>query len=153
MPEDYEAFQEICKLNKKVMLELRQNSQWRMNYKQIYKIERNAGNTKPKKAVDNISASIWLTKPFSSSCGRGIKLITEAYQIGRNSKLLVQEYLTKPYLIDGRKFDLRLYCVVTSFNPLIIYLFHDGLVRFSTKKFSKLNYRIHNITIMLFDTI
>ena len=28
--------------------------------------------------------------------------------------------------------DLRLFCVVTSFDPLLIYLFHDGLVRFST---------------------
>ena len=87
--------------------------------------------------VSNININnIWLTKPFASSCGRGIKLITDCYQIEKHCHVVAQEYLKNPYLIDGRKFDLRLYVLVTSFDPLIIYLFDDGLVRFSTKKFS-----------------
>nr|KAF6498401.1 tubulin tyrosine ligase like 4 [Rousettus aegyptiacus] len=50
--------------------------------------------------------------------------------------LLVQRYLHKPYLISGSKFDLRIYVYVTSYDPLRIYLFSDGLVRFASCKYS-----------------
>ena len=40
------------------------------------------------------------------------------------------------FLADGHKFDLRLYVVVTSLDPLLIYLYGDGLVRFATKPYS-----------------
>jgi len=51
-------------------------------------------------------------------------------------RTIVQRYITNPYLINGYKWDLRLYAVVTSVSPLNAYIFEEGLVRFSSQPFS-----------------
>ena len=49
---------------------------------------------------------------------------------------IAQRYLEKPYLIGGKKFDLRLYALVTSYSPLKVYLYRSGFGRFSNSRFS-----------------
>lgn len=49
---------------------------------------------------------------------------------------MVQRYIKNPLLINGYKFDLRIYVVVTSVNPLEAFLYRDGFGRFSTIPFS-----------------
>jgi hypothetical protein len=65
----------------------------------------------------------------------------------------VQEYLREPYLIDNLKFDIRLYVLITSCDPLKIFLYREGIVRFATEEYENLtcttNKNIDNMYIHL----
>ena len=51
-------------------------------------------------------------------------------KVVKEDPIIVQSYIQNPFLINGYKFDFRIYVLVTSINPLRIYLYKDGLVRF-----------------------
>lgn len=50
---------------------------------------------------------------------------------------MAQAYVDRPYLIDGLKFDLRIYVLLAGCDPLRIYLYNEGLVRFATQDYKK----------------
>lgn len=79
---------------------------------------------------------LWIVKPNKLSRGRGIYLIKEFDQL-ENDEGIVSEYVDNPLTVNGHKFDLRIYVVVTSFYPLRIYVYREGLARFATEKYSK----------------
>mmetsp|Transcript_18545 Transcript_18545/g.23082 ORF Transcript_18545/g.23082 Transcript_18545/m.23082 type:complete len:189 (+) Transcript_18545:1026-1592(+) len=80
--------------------------------------------------------ALWILKPVASSCGRGIKIVQAHTKINKREGILACKYIANPHLINGLKYDLRVYVLVTSFNPLKIYVYTDGLVRFATEKYS-----------------
>lgn len=78
----------------------------------------------------------WILKPPAGYRGDGIKIVHKYKQIPKSAPIVVQKYVQNPYLINGNKFDLRLYVLTTSIHPLRIYLYEEGLVRFATAKYS-----------------
>ncbi|XP_059486933.1 polyglutamylase complex subunit TTLL1 [Neocloeon triangulifer] len=93
--------------------------------------------------------STWIMKPCGKSQGAGIFLINRLSKLkkwSRESKTpfnpaiakesyVISRYIDNPLLIGGKKFDLRLYVLVTSFRPLKAYLFKQGFCRFCTVKY------------------
>jgi tubulin polyglutamylase TTLL9 len=66
---------------------------------------------------------------------------TEAY--------VVQKYISNPLLIGGRKFDLRLYALVTSYQPLEVWIYRSGFARFAHERYSLERGDLENTTIHL----
>ena len=74
----------------------------------------------------------WICKPAASAQGKGIFITNDINEIPDRVQSVVCEYVAKPLLIDGYKFDLRIYVALTSINPLRLYIYEDGLARFAT---------------------
>jgi hypothetical protein len=92
--------------------------------------------------------NIWLLKPVASSRGRGIRILTNFNDIPE--KTIITHYISNPHLINRKKYDLRLYVLITGYTPLKIYLFEDGLTRFCSEEYnldeSKLNDKYIHLT-------
>jgi hypothetical protein len=55
----------------------------------------------------------------------------------RNKSLIAQTYVSNPLLLDmNNKFDFRVYMLVASTNPLIVY-YHDGFLRVALNPYDK----------------
>ena len=86
----------------------------------------------------------WIVKPGDRGEGHGIFIVRSADELIRPdlpiNGYVVQPLLMQPYLVHGKKIDLRAYVLVTSMVPLRAYIYKEGLVRFASSDYD------HNAT-------
>ena len=90
--------------------------------------------------------NLWIIKPGeNSNRGRGIRVcknLSEIKEVIRdhgdgNKTSIVQKYMEKPFLLHGRKFDIRCYALLTTVNGIIQgYFYNDGYIRTSCAEFT-----------------
>jgi hypothetical protein len=95
--------------------------------------------------------NFWLFKPADFNRGRGIRIfnslenfkgilsefLNEMHTTARDQKenqYVIQKYIESPLLIDGRKFDIRVWVLVT--QKLSLFFYKEGYVRTSSEVFS-----------------
>ena len=100
--------------------------------------------------------SVWIMKPPARARGVGIFMINKLSQIKKwastkfssvalRDSYIISRYIENPLLIGGKKFDLRLYVLVTSYRPLRAYIHREGFARFCVTKYSS-EYGLENKT-------
>ena len=84
--------------------------------------------------------NIWIIKPCSLSRGRGIKCLSSLSSIKElkknNSDIIIQKYIENPLIILNRKFDIRQWVLVSSLDPLIIWLWNTPYLRFGAEDYN-----------------
>lgn len=88
--------------------------------------------------------STFIVKPSRGSEGDGIILCQRPedlphYVLDRHRSWIAQDYIERPLTIDGFKFDLRLYVLVCSVDPLRVYLCSEGMVRLASSQYQPPN--------------
>lgn len=89
----------------------------------------------------NGSRNIWILKPSSLSRGRGITVASSLSEIlklikNRENSFVIQKYIEKPLLFKGKKFDIRQWVFITSWNPLEIWIYDEFYIRVASRKFN-----------------
>lgn len=79
----------------------------------------------------------FIVKPDNGYQGKGIFLIRdfEKMPVEWTQTFVAQRYIHKPLLLEGHKFDLRLFVLVTGCDPLRIFLHKGGLVRLASEEY------------------
>ncbi|XP_024874167.1 tubulin glycylase 3A-like [Temnothorax curvispinosus] len=115
---------------------------------------------RPQNKIDGIR-NIWILKPGDDSSGRGIVLqsslvdiLAKVNQAAKESvAYVVQKYIERPLLVHKTKIDIRQWFLITSTQPLVVWMYKDILIRFASKDFTLGNFHesIHlcNTTVQL----
>ena len=84
--------------------------------------------------------NLWIVKPTNLCSGTGIHIFKSLQEEEKEGMkhFLISKYLENPHLINGKKYDLRIYVLITGFQPLRIYLYQEGLIRIAADEY-KLN--------------
>ena len=82
------------------------------------------------------SSNLWIVKPPHGSEGKGISIFESLNNLDNKYCFLLNKYITNLDLINNKKYDLRIYALITGLKPLRIYLNKEGLVRIATNNFT-----------------
>ena len=80
----------------------------------------------------DLVAPSWVIKPRNSCCGKGISICQSVADVKSIDYESVAQLYIHPFLIDGHKFDFRMYLLIASLEPLTVFIYKEGIARFCT---------------------
>jgi len=96
----------------------------------------------------SLADQVFIVKPEVGSKAHGITFyrggdILDAFESGAlatgdprgRNRIVVQHYINNPLLINRKKWDLRVYLLISNLHPYRAYLYHDGLARFCANEY------------------
>ncbi|KAL4465184.1 hypothetical protein ABPG72_019338 [Tetrahymena utriculariae] len=125
----------------------------------LFRIDEEEYSPQELEFFNNVEGGYWLAKDPYGSLGKGIKLFRDTQQIKKKIKFyksnkqellndlqikenrpyismfqVIQKYLENPFLIDGRKFDIRSYVLIASVEPFVV-LYQSGFIKKCIKQY------------------
>lgn len=108
-------------------------------------------------------SATWIAKPTGKAQGRGIFLVSKLTQVKKWSggqrpsnqglpfrePYIISKYIQNPLLVGCKKFDMRVYALVTNYRPLKAFLYRGGFCRFCVEQYSSDVAEIDNVFVHL----
>ena len=106
-----------------------------------YKELAHGGSKKERVPYRHCEQNMWLVKPASNNQGKGIEVFRNIRDINdfifrknpQTKSWVVQKYVEKPFLFNGRKFDIRVWAIVT--DDFRIFFYKPGYLRTSSAEY------------------
>lgn len=96
--------------------------------------------------------ALYIVKPAKGSGGQGISVTGDPVAAAAQADVVVQRYIDRPYLIDGRKGHLRIYALVTAARPLRAYIYTEGIVRIAPEPYDPSPERLAEVSMHVTNT-
>lgn len=96
--------------------------------------------------------ALYIVKPAKGSGGQGISVTDDVGAAAARTDVVVQRYIDRPYLIDGRKGHLRIYALVTEARPLRAYIYGEGIVRIAPEPYDSRPERLADLSMHVTNT-
>ena len=92
--------------------------------------------------------NLWLIKPKNKDSEDSIHFFKSLEN--ENESFIITNYISNPHLINGKKYTIRFFVLVSGLKPLRIYIYKEGIVNFAKEDFSlnlsKLNNKYIHLT-------
>ncbi|CBZ52116.1 putative tubulin-tyrosine ligase family protein [Neospora caninum Liverpool] len=94
-----------------------------------------------KRILHNKNQEVFILKPDGGAMGNGVQLVSrfkdiDAMVLRGDGNYIMQRYVHNPYLMNKRKFDFRIYCMLFSVNGTPkAYISKLGMARFCTEQY------------------
>ena len=101
----------------------------------------------PKQFSLTDNRNLWIIKPGAQSRGRGIEIHSDIEEMMSRMRAsgktiwVVQKYIERPLIILGKKFDIRQWVLISSVNPLTIWIWMTPYLRFTSQDYNPANAR------------
>ena len=88
-------------------------------------------------------ANVWVVKPSFNARGLGVYCTNKMRDIIQPGKKcgskIVQKYIENPFLLKTKKFDIRQWVLVSSWEPLDVYIFSGAYLKICGNDFNLRN--------------